>query len=273
MKTLLSKIKKNFKLYMIPLLFCVLITVSNGLNEYRSVNFPINFDRPIGVQIFSEMIGEVRTILASYIFLLTDHYHHEREERVRWDEDAVTLPLHRLVTALDPKFEQAYDFGAYQLGVNLKNHREAIKFLLEGLRYNPDSYILHFTMGDIFYFRREFESALRYHIRAWELAEDNTEKANALRRIHWEYRHLQNYEYARRALDLLKVYTTVNDPTVEKLKLELSQLESGEAKEEDFRGGRFHDVEDDLRDLHDCDHQDTNIPDVFRQHDHHHHHH
>lgn len=145
--------KKYFKHIIILILFAVMVPLASGLSNARLQYFPVNLDRPQGVQIITEMIGEIRTIIASYIFIRADMYHHERETKVSWNKDPATLPLHRIVTALDPKFEKAYDFGAYHLAVNFEKYDEAIKFLKEGLHYNPDSYTLNFTMGDIFYYR------------------------------------------------------------------------------------------------------------------------
>ncbi|MCE1245477.1 MAG: hypothetical protein LWY06_02410 [Firmicutes bacterium] len=192
------------KIAVIIVLFAVMVNLSTTLSAQRMKFVSINMDRPMVMQIFSEMIGELRTILASYIFITIDMYHHERSETESWAKDKTTLPLHRIVTLLDPHFEQSYDFGAYHLAVNLKQYRQAIAFLQEGLQYNPKSFKLNFTMGDIYYFRKEYGMAEKYYLRAYKNGDSVVDKSNILRRMYWCERYLKNYEQARVYLELMK---------------------------------------------------------------------
>lgn len=221
------------KVIVILILVFFMVNLSTNLSAMRLQQFPVNLDRPQGVQIFTEMIGEVRTILASYIFIRADMYHHEREGKTDWRSDAVTLPLHRLVTALDPKFVQAYDFGAYQLAVNFKKTREGIKFLREGLHYNPDSFALHFTMGNIYYNRKDFKTAIKWHKKALVLAKTRVDQFNCLRRLYWEYRRIGEYQEAKKYITILR-QEDPEYPVYPRFEKELDQLISGEKTEADF---------------------------------------
>lgn len=61
------------------------------------------------------------------------------------------LPWYRLATLIDPKNVRAYMIGAWWLKTIRDEHalREAVKFLEEGIRQNPDSFQLHLMLGYI----------------------------------------------------------------------------------------------------------------------------
>ncbi len=241
-----SFFRQYFQVIIILILVFFMVNLSTNLSAMRLKQFPVNLDRPQGIQMFTEMIGEIRTILASYIFIRADMYHHERSEKINWKEDAVTLPLHRIVTALDPKFVQAYDFGAYQLAVNLKKPREAIKFLREGLHYNPDSFELHFTMGNIYYNRKDFKTAIKWHKMALKLAKNKVDAFNCLRRLYWEYRKIGDYQDAKKYIGILRGEDP-DYPVYPRFEKELDQLISGEKTEADFEKERKQQKEKELR--------------------------
>ena len=238
--------RQYFQVIIILILVFFMVNLSARLSAMRLKEFPVNLDRPQGMQIFTEMIGEVRTILASYLYIRADMYHHEREEKVAWNKDTATLPLHRLVTALDPKFVKAYDFGAYQLAVNLKKPREGIKFLREGLHYNPESFELHFTMGNIYYNRKEFKTAIKWHKMALKLAKTRVDTLNCLRRLYWEYRKIGDYTDARKYITILR-QEDPGYPIYPRFEKELDQLVSGEKTEADFEKERQKQKEKELK--------------------------
>jgi tetratricopeptide (TPR) repeat protein len=226
-------LKKHLKLLILIILVAISFSLTTRLSCLRAEYFPTNFDRPVSIQLLSEMIGELRTIIASYIFIRTDMYHHEREEKVSWVEDKATLPLHWLVTALDPQQVNSYDFGAYHLAVNLKKTKQAIQFLQEGLKYNPDSYQLHFTMGEIYYIKKDYESSIKYLKEALELADSSIDMKNALRRLYWCYRSLKDYD---EAMNYLQMWHQLDpkDDLPPRFAEELKQLKSGQKTEADF---------------------------------------
>ncbi len=254
------------KIALVLILFAIVVPLSTHLSQYRVLYFPTNLDRPIGMQLFSEMIGEVRTILASYIYIRADMYHHEREEKINWRKDPVTLPLYRLITTLDPKMDKAYDFGAYHLAVNFKKYNEGIKFLREGLRYNPKSYILHFTMGDIFYMKGEYETSIKYFLEALDLARNDVDVRNCLRRLYWANRKIGRYD---ESLKYLKMWSKMapKDPVLPHLYKELYELKAGKKTEKDFEKQK------DNKKIRDTLEKELEENIHHHHHKHHHHHH
>jgi tetratricopeptide (TPR) repeat protein len=241
-------LKKYYRHILLMVLLIVTFPLSTSLSRTRSQYFPMNLDRPIGLQIFTQMIGEVRTIIASYIYIRVDQYHHEREDKIKWNEDAATLPLYRLITALDPHHENAYDFGAYHLAINFKKVEPAIDFLQEGLKYNPKSYKLHFTMGDIYYTQQKFVPALNYYEKALNLTTDQLEIKNVLRRLYWSNRKLKRFDEALKCLQMWRMMDPA-DPLPARFSTEVSQLISGEKTEEDFIEQEEEKEEDNIHDV------------------------
>jgi tetratricopeptide (TPR) repeat protein len=221
----------------ILVMFALCVHVSVGLSQMRNTYFPVNLDRSLGMQLLTGLIGEARTILASYIYIRADMYHHERGDKINWQKDPATLPLYRLITALDPKFVNAYDFGAWHLAINFKKRAQAIQFLLEGLHYNPDSYNLYFTMGDIYYFSEDYASASRFYIKALSHTSEHVEIKNCLRRLYWSERKMKRYQEAGRYLQML--YNTEPDnPVLPIQAAELNDLMTGKKTEADFEKDR-----------------------------------
>lgn len=225
------------KCAVILILFAVTVHLSSFLTKERAGLFPANLDRSIGMQLFSEMIGELRTILASYIIIRADMYHHERETRIDWRKDPATLPLHKLVTTLDPHMVQAYDFGAYHLAVNFKKYNEAIKFLLEGIHYNPDSFQLRFTLADIYYIKKEYRTAVKYYLQCLNLADNMIDLKNVFRRLYWSYRYLKEYDSAAKYLRMW-AQMSPDEEVIVQLAEQLGELARGEKTEEDFKTKR-----------------------------------
>lgn len=216
------------------LLFGVTIFISPRLSAERTVLFPTNVDRSIGMQLFTEMIGEMRSVIAAYIYIRADMYHHEREDKVSWKKDPVTLPLYRLITSLDPKMVNAYDFGAYHLAVNFKKYNEGLKFLQEGLRYNPDNPVLYHTMGDIYYFKGDFTGAAKAYDRSLYYSTEQIDLRNNLRRLYWCYRKMKDYP---QAAEYLRMWAQLDprDAVIQSLAKELYLLSTGQKHEKDFQ--------------------------------------
>ena len=217
----------------IIILFGILISLARGLTRDRLEYFPTSLDRPIGVQLFSELIGESRTILAAYIYIRADMYHHERETKLAWNKDPATLPLYRIITALDPKYVNAYDFGGWHLAKNFKKYNEGIGFLMEGLRYNPDSFQLYFTIGDVYYFKGDYRAAIKYYMKALVLAQHQVDIKNTLRRLYWSNRRIKHYKLAGQYLQMM-YNLDPGEPAMKNMAKELKQLISGEKTEEQF---------------------------------------
>lgn len=90
------------------------------------------------------LAGEFRTVFANLLWIKAEQYHHEYIARgMNWTKDDELLGLIRLITKLDPHFPEAYAVGTYLYADGRKDNREAMKYLLEGIYYNPREWDLH----------------------------------------------------------------------------------------------------------------------------------
>jgi hypothetical protein len=84
--------------------------------------------------------GEIRGLLADFLWLRVDEYvHHRRiaEGEINASDDEAILPLLRLITWLNPHYVDAYALGAQWLAFHFNKPREAVVFYDEGVRNNP----------------------------------------------------------------------------------------------------------------------------------------
>jgi hypothetical protein len=84
--------------------------------------------------------GEIRGLLADFLWLRVDEYvHHRRimEGEINAADDEAILPLVRLITWLNPHYVDAYALGAQWLAFHFNKPREAVVFYDEGVRNNP----------------------------------------------------------------------------------------------------------------------------------------
>lgn len=89
-----------------------------------------------------------------------------------------TLPWFYYAARLNPNNIEAYVVGAYWAGTKLDRPNEAIKFLREGLRHNPDSWRLYAEIGNIYRkSKRDYEKAITYYEKARSLfASENSDR-------------------------------------------------------------------------------------------------
>lgn len=83
--------------------------------------------------------GELRGLLADFLWLRVDEYvHHRRivEGDIDPTDDEAILPLVRLITWLNPHYVDAYALGAQWLAFHFNKPREAVAFYEEGIRNN-----------------------------------------------------------------------------------------------------------------------------------------
>lgn len=104
-----------------------------------------------------DFLGGVRQYLAYTFFVKADKLDHEyygSSERER-----ALVPYLILITMLDPNYVSAYYIGSgliYDLG----QEEEAIDFNLEGLKSNPDSSDLYFSLGVLYLREGRYQEAL-----------------------------------------------------------------------------------------------------------------
>jgi tetratricopeptide (TPR) repeat protein len=140
--------------------------IGTVIENMRTDRIPVN-DKTDSTQLMLGMLGELRYTLAAFVWLKADFYHHEYDYSNKdWRSNEALMSLIRLVTILDPHFVQAYDFGGYHLAVNLGRPKEAIKFLDEAIRNNPDNFELNWEMGYVLTNQKKYREALGYLLQA-----------------------------------------------------------------------------------------------------------
>lgn len=76
---------------------------------------------------------------------MTEHKH------LSGNEEKEILPWIYYAVRLGPKNVLAYSVGSYWLAYRLDKKEEAVKLLQDGLKNNPDSWELNYSMGDIYF--------------------------------------------------------------------------------------------------------------------------
>ena len=94
-------------------------------------------------------------------FMITEHTHLDR------GQEREILPWLKISAELDPQRVETYTVAAYWLANHLKKIPEAEQFLREGLRANPNSHEILFSLGRLYY--DNYHDAGRAR-NVWELA-------------------------------------------------------------------------------------------------------
>lgn len=85
-------------------------------------------------------------------------------------QQAEVLPWFYLATRIDPHNVNAYVLGGYWLSITMQKPEEAIVFLQEGLRHNPDAWQIYSQLGDTYFIvQHDYAKAWEPFRRAYEL--------------------------------------------------------------------------------------------------------
>lgn len=95
------------------------------------------------------------------------HFYPTEHAHLKGAAEQEILPWLKLSSLLDPHKVQTYTIAAFWLRTELGKVDEALDFLREGLRANPDSSDILFELGQIYYVARHEPSQAR---NIWELA-------------------------------------------------------------------------------------------------------
>jgi len=110
---------------------------------------------------FRGPLGHLERQIRPY-FTVEGHFHESPEK---------TIPLFRLMTWADPTFVPGYTVGASILCAAGRQVDDAIAFLHEGERFNPESVEIQTELGRYYvYYKRDYVSGERHLRRALELA-------------------------------------------------------------------------------------------------------
>jgi tetratricopeptide (TPR) repeat protein len=96
-----------------------------------------------------------------------------RHRHITGNEEKELLPWMLYSAKLNPKNEKAYVIGGYWLAMRLKKVDEAISFLHEGIRNNPESWEIYLMLGEIYLVTlKDYQNARIYFEKAKDLAEN-----------------------------------------------------------------------------------------------------
>jgi len=149
--------------WLISLNFSLFLWRNNYLNlrEQYQENLPF-------YKVLIESLGNIRYTLAAYFWIRTEYYIHY-SGNVTINQLPEVVYYARFITMLDPNFVDAYDFGAFQLGIFLDKPIEGINFAREGIKNNPLYWKLYFTAGIIYSQKlKDYRNALPYFLKAEE---------------------------------------------------------------------------------------------------------
>lgn len=88
------------------------------------------------------------------------------------------LPWFRLATLLNPHNVDAYVDGAFWLARRFQKPKEAMSFLEEGLRNNPDDYRIYVEFAFLYYYQGDFERAIDFLNKSKSLWKENDPNDN-----------------------------------------------------------------------------------------------
>lgn len=152
-------------------LFLLILLIEPKLADLRTRELWEEPGLPTAGEFALRFLGEIRYTLAAYLWLKVEIYHHELEIDFSSHKSGLAetkkigeiLSICRIVTRLDPHFVQAYDVGAWRLAESLGEVNQAIDFLNEGLKTNPENALLNDDLGQIYFFLlKDCERAVPY---------------------------------------------------------------------------------------------------------------
>ena len=133
-----------------------------------------------------KLAGEFRTVFANLLWIKADSYHHEFIQRdPNWCNDKELMGLFKMITALDPRFTEAYATGTYVLMNGYHSNSKALGYLKQGITANPRSRELNELAAIIYAWKlKDPQRALPYARRAVRFAEDDFYRTLATRTLH-----------------------------------------------------------------------------------------
>lgn len=138
---------------------------------------------PTGVIL--NMIGGLKEFVADILWIKVDDYFHHHLDpsgkgaTLSGEEDI--MPIIRLQTWLDPHYVKGYYIGGWHLAFNLDRVEEGIKFLEEGIGFNPKEPLLYLELSRICFFKtRDYRRARYYAVKAARLSRTKDELADSL---------------------------------------------------------------------------------------------
>lgn len=145
---------------------------------------------------FRGLLGHLERQIRPY-FTAQGHFHESPDK---------TIPLFRLMTWADPNFVPGYTVGANILCAAGRHVDDAIAFLHEGERFNPESVEIQTELGRYYvYYKRDYATGERHLRRALEVARHSVPRTqDEEQAVRDAYRWLVlTYQYGARYDDAL----------------------------------------------------------------------
>ena len=122
-----------------------------------------------------QLAGEFRTVFANLLWIKADKYHHDFiQHDPNWCNNKDLIGLFKMITALDPRFVEAYSAGTYILMNGYGNNIKAMGYLMQGIEANPRSRELNQLAAVLYAYKlKNPKRALPYAQRAVWFAEDD----------------------------------------------------------------------------------------------------
>ncbi len=127
---------------------------------------------------------------------IAKHLHSKREDEL--------MPWFKLTTMFNPHHVRAYAVGGYWLAFRLEKPDEAIRFLKEGIKNNPDSYQISEEMGIVYFSKlKDYKKAQYYFENALksQAKMDGYDKAGILRFLAFSHKF---QGHTQKAIDCYK---------------------------------------------------------------------
>ncbi len=125
-------------------------------------------------------------------------------------KSAEIMPWFELAVLADPYYIKAYIVGGYWLGIRLGKSDKAIRFLKNGLRYNPKAWEIYSQIGDIYFImNNDYVKSIAYFRQAYLFLPrevNNIEKRHVLTLLAASFERIKDYEqsihYYKKILEL-----------------------------------------------------------------------
>jgi len=146
--------KTVFVLIIIALLAAAMLQW--GLDQTPAGTSEADLERFPSASSLLDLLGGARQYLAYVLYIKTDKLHHTYYGGAA--EEGELVPYFMLIALMDPNYVSAYYVGAGTIDAQGKRD-EAIEFNLQGIRANPESADLYYSLGELYLLEERYEDA------------------------------------------------------------------------------------------------------------------
>jgi len=148
-------------------------------------------------------LGGARQYLAYVLYIKTDKLHHTYYGS--FEEEAELIPYFILISWLDPNYVDTYYEGSSVIWAQGRK-QEAIDFNLQGIKANPESAELYYSLAGFYLEEKRYEEAAEAFEKAVQYESEIVPRALILMGLSATYHALGEEERARQVLMELAIY-------------------------------------------------------------------